>query len=237
VYLAPVFERFKPQALITRYVFSMELAKYFDHTLLKPDTTAADIRKLCEEAKRFGFAAVCVAPYFVQDAVEALQGSEVKTATVIGYPMGYSATAAKVEEIKRAIDENIHELDVMINLSAVKSGNWNFVRNDLDRMVTAAHLRGKIIKVILETGLLLPEEIDQLCDICLNLRADYVKTSSGMNGDGATPEIVSLLVKKLGKKIKVKASGGVRSREAAIALIEAGADRIGSSACAAILQQ
>lgn len=215
----------------------MELAAYIDHTVLRPDCTPAEIQRLCAEAQKYHFASVCVPPYFVSEARQFFADDEqVKIATVIGFPMGYSTTAAKVEEIKRAIDDGVDELDVVINISAVRSGHWNFVQNDLDRMVTAAHLKNKAIKVILETGILSDEEIIRAADICRELRADFVKTSTGYNGEGATIRVVQLLHHHLqGSGIKIKASGGIRTREDAERLIGAGAQRLGCSASVMIV--
>ena len=207
----------------------MTLEKYIDHTILRPDCTLEEIRKLCEEATTHGFFAVCVPPFFVKNAKQFLSRSHVKLSTVVGFPMGYSTTSAKVEEIKKAVDEGADELDVVINICAVKSGLWNYVQSDIDSMTTAAHIKGKHIKVILETGLMNEKEIRRLCQICQEVEPNFVKTSTGFNGGGATTEVVRLLRECLSSKIKVKASGGIRSREAALAMIEAGADRLGTS--------
>lgn len=207
----------------------MKIASFIDHTVLKADCTLADIKRICEEAIQHQFAAVCVPPFYVTPARQALEGSSVRLATVIGFPMGYSATVAKVEEIKRAIDEGADEFDVVINVAAVKNGNWAFVRNDLDRMITACHLRAKHIKVIIETGLINEDEIRKLCEICNELVPDYVKTSTGFNGAGANPELIRLLRAELKPEIKIKASGGIRTADDARALIEAGANRLGAS--------
>lgn len=214
----------------------MNLSTFFDHTLLRPDCTLADIKKLCEEAIEYGFAAVCVPPYFVGRASQFVEAKDVKTATVIGFPMGYTTTVSKVEEIKRAIDDGVDELDVVINLAAVKSGNWKDVQSDLDRMITAAHLKRKLIKVILETGLLTDEEIHKLCTICRELQPNFVKTSTGFNGEGATVRVVKLLQAAVGKEIKIKASGGIRTPEDALRLIDAGASRIGASSSVRIMK-
>lgn len=214
----------------------MNLSTFFDHTLLRPDCTLADIKRLCEEAIEYGFAAVCVPPYFVGRASQFVEDKNVKTATVIGFPMGYTTTVAKVEEIKRAIDDGVDELDVVINLAAVKSGNWKDVQSDLDRMITAAHLKRKLIKIILETGLLTDEEIRKACTICRELQPNFVKTSTGINGEGATVRVVSLLQAAVGKEIKIKASGGIRTPEDALRLIEAGASRIGASSSVRIMK-
>ena len=211
------------------------LAPYFDHTVLKPDTTLAQVKQLCSEAHEHGFASVCVPPFFVPKAVLALKNSKVRVATVIGFPMGYSTTAAKVEEIKRALDEGAREVDVVVNVCAVKSGEWNYVRHDIERMIAATHLKGKVIKVILETGLMERAEIEKLAEICNELGPDFVKTSTGFTGSGATVEVVSLLRQLMDKKIKIKASGGIRDKAAAEAMVGAGADRLGSSSSVLIV--
>ncbi len=207
----------------------MELNHKIDHTFLKPDAKEEDIRRLCDEALQYGFAAVCIPPFYVPLAAEMLADSSVAVATVIGFPLGYSCTAAKVEEIKKAINDGAEELDVVVNLCAVKSGRWNVVRNDMDAVIRAAHLKGKIVKIIIETGLLTDEEMKRLCQMAAELEADFVKTSTGFNGPGASVEVVRKLRKCLPKGAKIKASGGIRTPEFAQELVEAGADRLGAS--------
>ncbi len=207
----------------------MNLPSIIDHTVLKADCSLEDVKKCCEEAIQFQFAAVCVPPFYAKNAADWLADTEVKVATVIGFPMGYSATAAKVEEIKRALEDGASEIDAVINLCAVKSGQWSYVRNDIDSMVMATHLRGKTVKIILETGLLTDTELRNLCDICAEVKPDFVKTSTGFNGDGATVEVIQQLHLLLPNSIRIKASGGIRTKEDALRLIEAGAARIGSS--------
>lgn len=207
----------------------MNLPSIIDHTVLKADCSLEDVRKCCAEAVQFQFAAVCVPPFYAKNAADWLADTEVKVATVIGFPMGYSATAAKVEEIKRALEDGASEIDAVINLCAVKSGQWSYVRNDIDSMVMATHLRGKTVKIILETGLLTDTELRNLCDICTEVKPDFVKTSTGFNGDGATIEIVQQLHLLLPNSVRIKASGGIRTKEDALRLIGAGATRIGSS--------
>lgn len=208
---------------------TMELAPYIEHTILSPDCTVKEIENLCREAKKHQFVAVCIPPYYVKDAVKFLEGTKVKVVTVVGFPMGYSHTPAKVEEVKRAVDEGADEVDVVVNICAIKNKNWHFVKNDVESMTMAAHLRGKIVKVILETGLLDRQEIAKMCEICNNIGVDYVKTSTGVNGGGASVDIVRFLKKNLAGKVKIKASGGIRDKEKATKLIDAGADRIGSN--------
>ena len=207
----------------------MNLASYIDHTVLRPDCSLDAIEAVCEEAKVHQFKAVCIPPYYVGEARKFLEGSTIKVATVIGFPMGYSAIPAKVEEIKRAIIEGVDELDVVVNISAIKKNDWAHVRNEVDSITRAAHLKGKIIKLIFETSLLNDQEIRQLCELCSELEVDFVKTSTGFNGKGAKVETVKLLRSLLSDQIKIKASGGIRTREDAEKLIDAGADRLGSS--------
>ncbi len=213
----------------------MDLAHFIDHTLLKPDCTLSEIKQLCEEALQHQFAAVCIPPYYVKDAYNILEKSEVKVSTVIGFPMGYASTPSKVEEIKRAIDEGADEMDAVINICAVRNQNWNFIRNEMESLATACHMRGKILKVILETGLLSEAEIIKLCEVAADAQADYVKTSTGYLGQGATVEVVQLMRKVLPAVIKIKASGGIRDRQFAEQLVAAGANRLGSSSGIAIL--
>jgi deoxyribose-phosphate aldolase len=217
----------------------MDLASYIDHTLLKVDCTESDIRRLCEEAVQYKFAAVCVPPFFVPMVRQYFDGmhSQVKVATVVGFPLGYSNTPAKVEEIKRAIDDGADEIDGVINICAVKSKQWGFVQNDIDSMCTAVRLRGKKIKIILETALLTQEELEKLSEILLLTLPDFAKTSTGFNGGGATLEAVQILQHLLGNKIAIKASGGIRSREQAEAYIVAGVQRIGTSAGVQMMQK
>ncbi len=214
----------------------MNIADYIDHTVLHADCRPEDIQRICSEASTHHFKAVCIPPYYIRDAVQLLKETTVKVATVVGFPMGYSPTASKVEEIKRSIDEDADELDVVINLCAVRQGNWSFVQNDIDTVSTAVHLKGKVVKVILETALLSEEEIIKLCEICNAAQPDFVKTSTGKNG-GATLEAVQLLRQHLNPEIQIKASGGIRTKESALAFIEAGATRLGTSAGVALISE
>ncbi len=207
-----------------------DIASRIDYTNLKANITLADVEKLCRESIEHGFAAICIPPVFITDAVKLLSGSEVKVATVAGFPMGYGATSAKVEGIKNAADKEADEVDVVMNIAAVKNGRWAFARNDIEAMATTAHLNNKVIKMIIEIGLLTREEIEKVCQICVDADVDYVKTSTGFLGRGATVEDIRLLRSLLPPSIKIKASGGIRTREQAEALILAGADRIGASA-------
>ena len=206
----------------------MDINTYIEHTILKPDVTSTQIEELCQEAIKYEFAGVCIPPFFVKKAASILQDSTPKVVTVVGYPMGYDASPSKVEAAKRAIDDGADEIDMVVNIAAIKDENWSYVRNDIDSVTTAVHIKGKIIKVILETALLSGSEIKKACEICTDIGVNYVKTSTGMNG-GATPEMVEYLKENI-NGIKIKASGGIRDKSAALQLIEAGTTRIGTSA-------
>jgi len=208
----------------------MNLASLIDHTLLKADASEKEIKKLCAEAKEYGFAAVCVPPYFVRKCKMWLKDTQVKVVTVVGFPLGFSHTPAKVEEARRAIDEGADEIDMVINIIALKAGDWNYLKNELTSAATIIQLRGGKLKVILETGLLTKEDIIKACELCAELAVDFVKTSTGTIEPGATVEVVKLLRANLPKAVKIKASGGIRDKDFAMQLIEAGADRLGCSA-------
>ena len=215
----------------------MNLAKYIDHTILKSDCTIEEIKQYCEEAILHEFKAVCVPPYYVKDAARFLNESTVCVVTVIGFPMGYSATPAKVEEIKRAVNDGVDELDVMVNICAIKKGDWAYVKNDIDSATLAVHSKGKKIKLIFENSLLTKEEIQKLCIISEDKGVDFVKTCTGLNGKCVNIEDVKLLRNHLSSKIKIKASGDINSTATAIELIEAGADRIGCRTSVDIISQ
>ncbi len=211
----------------------MDVKKTIDHTLLKTTTSAMEVQRLCLEAREYGFYAVCIPPYFVGLAKQELAGSDVKIATAIGFPYGYATTMAKVEEIKRAVEEGVDELDVVINLGALKSGNWNHVSADIDRMVTAVRLRGRVIKVIIESSVLTSDELEKVIKICNTYKPDFVKTSTGLQG-GATEEMLRQIRRLLHPDVKIKASGGIRDLGAAERMLAAGANRLGASSGVAI---
>ncbi len=214
-----------------------EIANFIDQTILKPDTSMADVRRVCEEAKRFGFAGVCLPPLFVREARRLLDDLSPKTrvVTVVGFPMGYSAIAAKSEEIKRATEDGADEIDAVINIAAIKSANWNHVGNDIEAMALATNMRGRTLKLILECGLLTTEEISRICDLAGTSRVAWLKTGTGFHGHPATPDMVRTLRALAPANIKIKAAGGIRTLADAQALIDAGADRIGTSAGAEIV--
>ncbi|RAK22439.1 deoxyribose-phosphate aldolase [Anoxybacillus vitaminiphilus] len=211
------------------------IAKMIDHTLLKADTTKEQIVKLCEEAKQYHFASVCVNPTWVATAAELLKGTDVKVCTVIGFPLGANTPETKAFETKDAIEKGATEVDMVINIGALKDGNDELVERDIRAVVEAA--KGKaLVKVIIETCLLTEEEKVRACQLAVKAGADYVKTSTGFSTGGATVEDVALMRKTVGPEIGVKASGGVRDLQGAEAMIQAGATRIGTSSGAAIVQ-
>lgn len=207
----------------------VDIATMIDHTYLRADCSTADIKVLCNEAVRYGFKSVCIPPYYIFQAKKILSDSRVKICSVIGFPMGYSTTGAKVEEIKRACNDGVDELDVVINIAAVKNSDWNTVRNDIESTTMISHLKGKKMKLIIEMGLLEEDEIIKVCEIATKLGVDFVKTSTGFNNTITTPEDISFLKSVLPPSIKVKASGGIRTKTDALAMLQAGADRIGTS--------
>lgn len=207
----------------------MSLNQYIEHTALKADTNLQKVKLLCEEAIAHEFVGVCVPPYFVKHAKEFVLASAVKVVTVIGFPLGYQATMSKVEEAKRAIDEGADELDMVINIAALQSGDIAFVKNDIQSVATTAKLKNVSIKVIVETALISKEELLLLCHACGEIGVDYVKTSTGFANEGAKIEDIELMRQNLPKEIKIKASGGIKTKEQAWAMIEAGAHRLGTS--------
>ncbi|MFA6058897.1 MAG: deoxyribose-phosphate aldolase [Taibaiella sp.] len=213
----------------------MNIAAYIDHTILKPTTLLADIEKLCAEAEEHHFAAVCVPPHFVSAAKKLITNNDVKIATVIGFPFGYSAIGAKVEEIKKAITDGADELDIVINLCALKANDMEYLAREIVNCLQPIRLHRKIVKVIIESGILIDEEVIACCDLYAKHKVDFVKTSTGYAEKGASIHAVSLMRKHLPSTIEIKASGGIRTFAFAKELIEAGATRIGASASVAIL--
>ncbi|KAA3638733.1 MAG: deoxyribose-phosphate aldolase [Armatimonadetes bacterium] len=208
----------------------MDLAKYIDHTLLRPDATQPEIDKMCDEAMEYGFASVCINPTWVKRAAERLRGSDVKVCTVIGFPLGATPPEIKAMEARRALRDGAREVDMVINVGALKSGDTDLVLADIEKVVDAAHEVGAIAKVIIETSLLSDEEKVVASALASKARADFVKTSTGFTGTGATVYDVALMRETVGPNMGVKASGGVRTLEDAEDMIAAGATRIGASA-------
>ena len=214
----------------------MILNKYIDHTILKPTTLISDIEKLCTEAKQYGFAAVCVPPNFVKKAKELTEGSDVKVATVIGFPFGYSAVESKIAEILLAIVDGADELDVVINISAIKNNDWLYLADEINHIMPIIRSKNKVIKVIIESGILTDEEIIKCCDIYGLAGIDYLKTSTGYAEKGASVAAVKLFRLHLPENVQIKASGGIRDYTFAKELVDAGATRLGCSAGVAIVQ-
>ena len=212
----------------------MELAKYIDHTALKADTSRAAIETLCQEARDYGFMSVCVNPTWVATAHTLLAGSDVKVCTVIGFPLGANTSAVKAFETRTAIQEGADEVDMVINIGAAKDGNWDLVKADIQAVVEAANHQA-LVKVIVETCLLSKEEIVKASQVAKEAGADFVKTSTGFSTGGATVQDISLMRETVGPDMGVKASGGVQNRADALAMIEAGASRIGASKGIAIV--
>jgi deoxyribose-phosphate aldolase len=214
----------------------MKLNQYIDHTLLKPEANFSQIQKLCQEARDHQFFSVCINSYFVKKAVSLLSQSQVKVCTVVGFPLGASTMETKRFEAMKAVAEGALEIDMVMNISAVKSGEWQYVVDDMSSLAQVCHQQGAILKVILETCLLTDEEKKQACELAVKAKVDFVKTSTGFSTAGATVEDVKLMRSMVGPKMGVKASGGIRNTETALAMIAAGATRLGTSASVEILK-
>ena len=211
----------------------MDIKKMVDHTMLKADATSETIRRYCSEAKEYGFASVCVNTCQVPLAAEELIGSGVAVCCVVGFPLGAMMTSAKAFEASEAVKAGAEEVDMVMNIGAMKDKNYDMVRDDIKAVVEAS--QGKVVKVILENCLLTKEEIRMACEISVEAGADFVKTSTGFSTGGAVNEDVALMKQTVGDRAKVKASGGIRTPEEAQAMIEAGADRIGAGNGIALL--
>jgi deoxyribose-phosphate aldolase len=214
----------------------LALNQYIDHTILKSTTLIADIEKLCAEARQYDFAAVCVPPNFVKKAKSLLEGTAVKVATVIGFPFGYSAVEAKIAETVLAMVDGADELDVVVNISAIKNGDWVYLANEINHIMPVIKSKNKIIKIIIESGVLTDDEIIKCCELYGVAGIDYLKTSTGYAEKGATIEAVKLFRLHLPEHVQIKASGGIRDHVFAQHLIDAGATRLGCSASVAIVQ-
>jgi deoxyribose-phosphate aldolase len=214
-----------------------DLNRYFDHTVLKPEATEADVIKLCKEAKEYGFFAVCVNSCYVPLASELLEGSEVKIASVIGFPLGACSMDVKAFETEWACSEGAQEIDMVVHVGALKEARYDYVRQDIATVVAVAEEHDAIVKVILETCLLTDDEIVKACELSREAGAAFVKTSTGFSKDGATAHHVALMKQTVGKDLQVKASGGIRDLKKTLEMIEAGADRIGASASVEIMKE
>lgn len=214
----------------------MKLEKYIDHTILKAEASEEKVREICKEAKEYGFASVCVNPYYTKLVADELKGSEVNTCVVIGFPLGANTKEVKAFETMQAIEMGAQEVDMVINIGALKDKKYDVVKADIEAVVNASNHRAKV-KVIIETCLLTDEEKEKVCILAKSAGADFVKTSTGFSTAGAKPEDVALMRKTVGADMGVKASGGIRDYETAMKMIEAGADRLGVSASLAIIKE
>ena len=214
----------------------MNIASYIDHTILKPNATKDQVIKICEEAKQYEFASVCVNSYRTQLVKEQLQGTDVKVCTVVGFPLGAVPTEVKIFETKLALEHGANEIDMVINIGALKDEDYDYVYKDIKSVVDVCDNKAAV-KVIIETCLLSEEEKVKACELSIKASADFVKTSTGFSTGGATKEDVSLMKKTVKSNAKVKASGGIRDYVKAKEMIEAGADRIGASAGITIVEQ
>jgi deoxyribose-phosphate aldolase len=213
----------------------ISLARMIDHTMLKPEATPDEITTLCDEAKQYNFASVCINPSYVPLCYNLLKGTNVKVCTVIGFPLGATTTATKRAEAEEALNNGAEEIDMVINIGKLKAGDYNYVFNDINQVVLAAKRKNAVTKVIIETALLTDEEKVKACLISKEAKADFVKTSTGFSTGGATAGDIALMRYVVGSALGVKASGGVRTLEDAEEMIKSGADRIGASASVKIV--
>ncbi|MDY5738347.1 MAG: deoxyribose-phosphate aldolase [Anaerovoracaceae bacterium] len=212
------------------------LNKYLDNTILKPEATPAQVEKLCKEAKEYDFFSVCVNSAYVEMATKLLQGTDVKTCAVVGFPLGACTTASKAFETSEACRLGAGEIDMVLNVGMMKAKDYDYIVADIKAVVDAAAEYDAIVKVILETCLLTDDEIVEACKLSEKAGAHFVKTSTGFNSAGATKEHVALMKKTVGDRLQVKASGGIRDYDTVKAMIDAGADRIGASAGVQIME-
>ncbi len=216
--------------------FDASIAAKIDHTLLKPEATSADIRKLCAEALEYSFASVCVNPYWVPLVAAALKNSPVKVCSVVGFPLGASATSTKAAETKQALLDGAQEIDMVLNVGELRDGNLVAVSTDIVAVVEVSHAAGAIVKVILETSLLDDAQKILACEIAKDAGADFVKTSTGFGASGATEHDIALMRRIVGPELGVKASGGIRTLEDLKKMVTAGASRVGASASVKIME-
>lgn len=214
-----------------------DLAGMIDHTLLKPDATPEEIEQICKEAVEYKFASVCVNPGYVSLAKEKVKDSSVKVCATIGFPLGATTTKSKVCEAEEAISNGAQEVDMVINIGRLKSRDYDYVKNDIREVVRAAHSENALAKVIIETCLLTDDEKEKACHLAKDAGADFVKTSTGFSKGGATAADVALMRKVVGNEMGVKASGGIRSYEDAIIMVQSGATRIGTSSGVKIITE
>lgn len=215
----------------------MQLAPFIDHTILAQTTTRADVQRVCAEAAQYHFAAVCIPPVYVADAMGFLKSSDVNVCTVIGFPFGYHALSVKLEEAKKAVADGADELDMVMNITALKNGDTDLLKREIETLSTFSKAHAKTLKVIIESGVLSDDEIITCCNICKNFPVNFLKTSTGYAERGASVHAVQLMRQHLPSAIQIKASGGIKTAVFARALIAAGATRLGCSASVAIINE
>lgn len=213
-----------------------EIERVIDHTLLKPNSTIKEIEALCSEAIKYNYLNVCVPPYYVEYCTKLLKGSNTGVCTVIGFPMGYDYISSKIDACKKAFMDGATEVDVVVNIAAVKNHDWETINSEVEHLATTARMKSKTLKLIFETAYLTKAEISKLCNVCVENNVGFAKTSTGYADKGAEVEIVAFMKSCLKGKVKIKASGGIRTREKALELIAAGADRIGASSSKNLLK-
>lgn len=213
------------------------LAHYIDHTILHPKTTLKDIEVLCNEAVQYHFYGICIPPYYIDHAKRILAPSAVKIVSVAGFPLGFSKTNTKIDELMKVADAGADEIDVVINVNAVKNNDFEYLRNEINSLVTASGIKSVTLKVILETCYLTSKEIETVCRICMEEEVHFVKTSTGFGPKGAVLEDIKLIKSIVGEKVKIKASGGIKNKEQMVQFIQAGANRIGTSSAVKIVQE
>ena len=214
----------------------LNISSYIDHTALKTETDFRQVHQLCDEALEHKFAAVCVNPFFVETVAERLRGSSVKTCAVVGFPLGATLSEVKIYETEAVLDLGAQEVDMVINVAALYDVNWSLISKEISALSCSCHKSGALLKVILETCLLNRSQIIKACQVSVEAGADFVKTSTGFSKSGADTDTVSLMKQTVGEKAQVKASGGIRTYEDAVAMINAGAARIGTSSGPALLK-
>jgi len=215
--------------------FDKKIAQIIDHTILRPGTTLKQVKAICDEAIKYDFAAVCVPPCYVDEAFEWLKIPEISVTTVIGFPMGFETLPAKLAETANAISNGCREIDACVNIGMMKEGRWDYIENEIKDLTELVQRKGRVLKIIIESGLLDEKEVEKACALCAKYKVMYVKTSTGFVEQGATPEMVAYMREILPDTVRIKASGGIRTHEQAQAMIDAGADRIGTSNSLAII--
>ena len=215
----------------------MSIAKYIDHTILKPTTSLEDIEKVCNEAVQYGFAASCIPPYFVAAASRILKGTQIKIATVIGFPFGYNHYLAKTVETEEAIKDGANEIDMVMNIAAFRNKDFQYLEKEIEKILNVSKASNALLKIIIETGVLSNEEIIKCCELYKNYPVDFLKTSTGYAEKGASVEAVTLMRQHIPERIQIKASGGIKTFQFATALINAGATRLGCSAGVTIINE